>query len=108
VSPLTAAAEGYEREREARIRENMERMQQMGLLDLASRFNQSATPAATGTGTGRGRWRRKPETPGSPAAGAPRVKPAAPLPVRRSLRFDMQPKSSSCPLVSPARCINWR
>ena len=83
VSPLTAAAEGYEREREARIRENRERMQQMGLLDLGTRFNQSATPV----GTGRGRWRRKPETPGSASAGAPTVKPAAPLPVRRSLRF---------------------
>uniref|UniRef100_A0ACD5X0M4 Uncharacterized protein n=1 Tax=Avena sativa TaxID=4498 RepID=A0ACD5X0M4_AVESA len=81
VSPLTAAAQGYEREREARIRENMERMQKMGLLDLANRFNQSATPAGT-----RGRWRRKPETPGSPG-GAPRMKPAAPLPVRRSLRL---------------------
>lgn len=85
VSPLTAAAEGYEREREARIKENMERMQKLGLVDLATRFNQSATP--TGTGTGRGLWRRRPETPGSPAAAAPRIKSASPMPARRSLRF---------------------
>ncbi|VAH73867.1 unnamed protein product [Triticum turgidum subsp. durum] len=85
VSPLTAAAEGYEREREARIKENMERMQKLGLVDLATRFNQSATPA--GTGTGRGRWRRRPETPGSPDAAAPRIRTASPVPARRSLRL---------------------
>ncbi|XP_051181016.1 uncharacterized protein [Lolium perenne] len=84
VSPLTTVAQGYERQREDRIRKNRERMHKMGLLDLANTFNLSATPA--GTGTGRGRWRRKPETPGSDSA-APRIKPAAPLPVRRSLRL---------------------
>ncbi|KAF7035521.1 hypothetical protein CFC21_046386 [Triticum aestivum] len=87
MSPLTAAAEGYEREREARIKENMERMQKLGLVDLATCFNQSATPAGAGTGTGRGRWRRRPETPGSPAAAAPRIRTASPMPARRSLRL---------------------
>lgn len=87
MSPLAAAAESYEREREARIRENMERMQQLGLLDLATRFNQSATPS------GRRRWQRKPETPGSDGA-APRMKPANPTPTRRSLRLkDVEPVS---------------
>jgi hypothetical protein len=96
VSPPTAVAQGYERQREDRIRENRERMHKMGLLDLANTFNLSATPA----GTGRGRWRRKPETPGSDSA-APRIKPAAPLPVRRSLRSIFLP-----PLTSPLRFIN--
>jgi cell division cycle-associated protein 7 len=78
VSPLEAAS-GYEAEREARIRENMARMQKLGILDLA----QSVTQSAASTG-GRGRWRKKPVEPGSIAA--PGVKPAAPSPARRSLR----------------------
>jgi hypothetical protein len=87
-SPVVAAdaAEGYERERAERIRENMERMQKLGILDLATRFNQSAGGLA-GSGSGRGRGRRKaPVTPGSVGVGR-MIKPASPSPARRSLRF---------------------
>lgn len=80
VSPLelVEAASGYEREREARIRENLARMQKLGILDLAQTLNQSAAAP-------RGRVRpRKPVEPGSVAA--PRLKPKAPSPARRSLR----------------------
>jgi hypothetical protein len=86
VSPLDAAGAEYERERAARIRENMERMQKLGILDLAQTLNNSASAAAAGSsggGTGRGRWRRKPVEPGS----APKVKPTPPPPARRSLRY---------------------
>ncbi|GJN04593.1 hypothetical protein PR202_ga22156 [Eleusine coracana subsp. coracana] len=89
VSPLDAAC-GYELEREARIRENMARMQKLGILDLAQTLNQSASAAASG----RGRWRKKPLEPGSVAA--PRFKPAAPSPARRSLRLkNVEPISYS-------------
>uniref|UniRef100_A0A0D9XTA3 Zinc-finger domain-containing protein n=1 Tax=Leersia perrieri TaxID=77586 RepID=A0A0D9XTA3_9ORYZ len=88
------AAEGYEREREARIRENMERMQKLGLLDLATRFNQSA---GGGSGRGRGLGRpRKPVTPGSVAVGVGRSKPASPSPARRSLRLKSIEPVSYC------------
>uniref|UniRef100_A0A0E0D2Z4 Uncharacterized protein n=1 Tax=Oryza meridionalis TaxID=40149 RepID=A0A0E0D2Z4_9ORYZ len=79
--PLVAAsaAEGYEREREARIQENMERMEKLGLRDLANRSNQSATGfAGGGSGSGSDRWKRKV----SVTAG-----PASPSPARRSLRL---------------------
>ncbi|GJM93465.1 hypothetical protein PR202_ga10023 [Eleusine coracana subsp. coracana] len=92
VSPLDAAeaACGYELEREVRIRENMARMQKLGILDLAQTLNQSAAAAASG----RGRWRKKPLEPGSVAA--PRFKPAAPSPARRSLRLkNVEPVSYS-------------
>ncbi|KAK3165163.1 hypothetical protein QOZ80_1AG0029730 [Eleusine coracana subsp. coracana] len=92
VSPLDAAeaACGYELEREVRIRENMARMQKLGILDLAQTLNQSASAAASG----RGRWRKKPLEPGSVAA--PRFKPAAPSPARRSLRLkNVEPVSYS-------------
>ncbi|KAF0895723.1 hypothetical protein E2562_014334 [Oryza meyeriana var. granulata] len=103
VSPLVAAAaespaEGYEREREARIRENMERMQKLGILDLASRFNQSASGFASGgsgSGSGRGR-RRSAVTPGS--VGADKTKPASPSPARRSLRLKSVDPVSYCEL----------
>jgi hypothetical protein len=82
VSPLEAAqaetASGYEAEREARIRENVARMQKLGILDLV----QSLTPPAASRG--RGRPRKEPMEPGSIAASM--VKPAAPSPARRSLR----------------------
>uniref|UniRef100_A0A0E0KFQ8 Uncharacterized protein n=1 Tax=Oryza punctata TaxID=4537 RepID=A0A0E0KFQ8_ORYPU len=76
MSPLVAAsaAEGYEREREARIRENMERMQKLGIRDLANRFNQ---PVAGFAGGGTGRRKLAPVTAG----------PASPSPARRSLRL---------------------
>nr|ACL54473.1 unknown [Zea mays] len=78
----------YERERDARIRENMERMQKLGILDLAHTLSHCA--AASGLGTGSGRWRRKPVEPGS--AGGARVKPASPAPSRRPLRLkDVEP-----------------
>jgi hypothetical protein len=87
VSPLNAAGAEYERERAARIRDNMERMQKLGILDLAQTLNNSAAAAAaagsSGGGTGRGRWRRKPVEPGS----APKLKPTPPPPARRSLRL---------------------
>jgi hypothetical protein len=82
VSPLDAAqaeaASGYEAEREARIRENVARMQKLGILDLV----QSLTPPAASRC--RGRPRKKPVEPGSIAASG--FKPAAPSPARRSLR----------------------
>ncbi|KAG0530283.1 hypothetical protein BDA96_05G172700 [Sorghum bicolor] len=89
VSPLAAAAASeadaggeYERQRAARIRENMERMQKLGILDLAHTLSQSA--AASGSG---GRRRRKPVEQGS--VDAARVKPS-----RRSLRLkDVEPVS---------------
>ncbi|XP_062183410.1 uncharacterized protein LOC133887463 [Phragmites australis] len=93
VSPLAVAAEaeGYERERDARIRENMERMQKLGILGLAQNLSQSV--AASGEG-GSGRWRRKPVEPGS--VGAPRAKPVSPSPARRSLRLkSLEPVSYS-------------
>ncbi|KAG8090686.1 hypothetical protein GUJ93_ZPchr0011g28854 [Zizania palustris] len=96
VSPLmaaaAAAADGYELEREARIRENMERMQKLGMLDLASRLNQSASGAG---GSGRGRGRPKaPVKLGS--VGSPRTKPAYPSPARRSLRLKSLDPVSYC------------
>ncbi|XP_006663533.1 cell division cycle-associated 7-like protein [Oryza brachyantha] len=99
VSPLVVAAaespaEGYEREREARIRENMERMQKLGILDLASRFNRSASGfAGGGSGSGRGR-RKAPVAPGS--VGAVKTKPASPSPARRSLRLKSIEPVSYC------------
>ena len=57
----------------------MERMQWLGILDLAHTLSQSA--AASGSG----RWRWKPVEPGS--VDAARVKPAPPPPSRRSLRY---------------------
>ncbi|XP_066338719.1 cell division protein FtsZ homolog 2-2, chloroplastic-like isoform X1 [Miscanthus floridulus] len=64
----------------------MERMQWLGILDLAHTLSQSA--AASGSG----RWRRKPVEPGS--VDAARVKPAPPPPSRRSLRLkDVEPVS---------------
>lgn len=87
VSPLAAAAASeadaggeYERQRAARIRENMERMQKLGILDLAHTLSHSA--AASGSG---GRRRRKPVEQGS--VDAARVKPSPPPPSRRSLRY---------------------
>ncbi|KAL6842850.1 hypothetical protein ACP4OV_027163 [Aristida adscensionis] len=77
------AACGYEREREARIRENMERMQKLGILDLAQSLSQSAAAAG-----GAGRRRRRSVEPGS--AAAPRVRPASPSPARRSPRLRNQ------------------
>nr|AAS01949.1 expressed protein [Oryza sativa Japonica Group]ABF97214.1 expressed protein [Oryza sativa Japonica Group] len=79
MAATASAAEGYEREREARIQENMERMQKLGIRDLANRFNQSATGfAGGGSWSGSDRWRRKvPVTAG----------PASPSPARRSLRL---------------------
>ncbi|XP_066335769.1 uncharacterized protein [Miscanthus floridulus] len=86
ASPLSAPAEevigDYERQRAARIRENMERMQKLGILDLAHNLSQSA---ASGRGAGSGRRRRKPVEPAS--VDAARVKPAPPAPSRRSLRL---------------------
>jgi hypothetical protein len=88
VSPLAAAASEaeagaeYERQRAVRIRENMERMQKLGILDLAHNLSQSA---ASGRGAGSGRRRRKPVEPGSVEAA--RVKTAPPAPSRRSLRY---------------------
>ncbi|KAG8081727.1 hypothetical protein GUJ93_ZPchr0014g47547 [Zizania palustris] len=95
VSPLmaSAAADGYEREREARIRENMERLQKLGILDLASRFNQSSSGAGGAGGRGRGR-RKAPVTPGSVVAH--RAKPASPSPARRSLRLKSLDPVSYC------------
>ncbi|EEC68379.1 hypothetical protein EE612_056212 [Oryza sativa] len=96
-SPVVAAdaAEGYERERAERIRENMERMQKLGILDLATRFNQSAGGLA-GSGSGRGRGRRKaPVTPGSVGVGR-MIKPASPSPARRSLRLKNVEPVSYC------------
>ncbi|WVZ51110.1 hypothetical protein U9M48_002287 [Paspalum notatum var. saurae] len=78
VSPPEAEEEAggeYERERAARIRENMERMQKLGILDLAHTLAQSAAAR---------RWRRKPVEPGSVRVDKPAA-PAAPL--RRSLRL---------------------
>ncbi|CAL4987397.1 unnamed protein product [Urochloa decumbens] len=97
VSPLEAAGGDYERERAARIRENMERMQKLGILDLA----QSLTNSAAGGGglgggtTGKGRWRRKPVEPGSVGA-APKTKPAPRPPARRSLRLKSVEPVSYC------------
>ncbi|KAL5203992.1 hypothetical protein ABZP36_008863 [Zizania latifolia] len=94
VSPLMAeaAADGYELEREARIRENMERMQKLGILDLATRFNQFASGVG---GSGRGRGRPKaPVKLGS--IGSPRTKPASPSPARRSLRLKSLDPVSYC------------
>ncbi|CAD6253505.1 unnamed protein product [Miscanthus lutarioriparius] len=93
ASPLAAPAEevigDYERQRAARIRENMERMQKLGILDLAHNLSQSA---ASGRGAGSGRRRRKPVEPAS--VDAARVKPAPPAPSRRSLRLkDAEPVS---------------
>ncbi|OEL32171.1 hypothetical protein BAE44_0006812 [Dichanthelium oligosanthes] len=93
VSPLDAAGGEYERERAARIRENMERMQKLGILDLAHTLNHSA--AAGGSGTGSGRWRRRPVEPGSIGA-APKVKPAPRAPSRRSLRLKSVEPVSYC------------
>lgn len=94
-APAPAVAEvigDYERERAARIRENMERMQKLGILDLAQTLSYSA--AASARGTGSGRRRRKPVDPG-PAGGA-RVKPASPAPSRRSLRLKDVESISYC------------
>ena len=66
----------YEREWAARIQENMERMQELGILDLAQTLSYSA--AASGRGTGSVRWRQKPVEPGS--AGRARVRSASPVP----------------------------
>lgn len=87
MAATASAAEGYEREREARIQENMERMQKLGIRDLANRFNQSATGfAGGGSWSGSDRWRRKvPVTAG----------PASPSPARRSLRFGAIPLGGS-------------
>ncbi|XP_066313314.1 uncharacterized protein [Miscanthus floridulus] len=64
----------------------MERMQWLGILDLAHTLSQSA--AASGSG----RWRWKPVEPGS--VDVARVKPAPPPPSRRSLRLkDVEPVS---------------
>jgi len=69
ASPLAAAeAEvigDYEREWAARIQENMERMQELGILDHVQTLSYSA--AASGRGTGSVRCRRKPMEPGSAA-----------------------------------------
>ncbi|CAO2144468.1 unnamed protein product [Urochloa humidicola] len=98
VSPLEAAAVDYERERAARIRENLERMKKLGIMDLAQTLN-SAAAAGGGLGgggtTGRGRWRRKPVEPGSVGA-APKVKPTPPPPSRRSLRLKSVEPVSYC------------
>ncbi|WVZ51086.1 hypothetical protein U9M48_002265 [Paspalum notatum var. saurae] len=67
----------YERERAARIRENMKRMQKLGILDLAQTLAQSAAAART--------RHRNPVEPGCVAA--TRVKPAPRAPSRRSLRL---------------------
>ncbi|WVZ51085.1 hypothetical protein U9M48_002264 [Paspalum notatum var. saurae] len=77
VSLMEAEETGgeYERERAARIRENLERMQKLGILDLAHTLAQSAAAR---------RWRRKPVEPGSARVDKPAA-PAAPL--RRSLRL---------------------
>ena len=56
----------YEREWAARIQENMERMQELGILDLAQTHSYSA--AASGHGTGSVLWRQKPVSRG-PLAG---------------------------------------
>ncbi|CAL4992479.1 unnamed protein product [Urochloa decumbens] len=106
VSPLEAAGGDYERERAARIRENMERMQKLGILDLAHSLTNSAAAGGLGGGTtGKGRWRRKPVEPGSVGA-APKTKPAPRPPARRSLRLksvepvsycEVQPKKENDP-----------
>ena len=73
----------YEREWAARIQENMERMQELGILDLAQTLSYST--AASGRGIGSVRWRQKPMEPGS--AGRARVRSASPVPSRRSLGY---------------------
>nr|CAB3490072.1 unnamed protein product [Digitaria exilis] len=95
VSPLEAAGGDYEQERAARIRENMERMQKLGILDLAQSLTNSAAAAgASGGGSGKGRRRRKPLEPGSvPEA---KVKPAPPAPSRRSARLKSVDPVSYC------------
>ncbi|KAF8676352.1 hypothetical protein HU200_047053 [Digitaria exilis] len=94
VSPLEAAGGDYELERAARIRENMERMQKLGILDLAQSLTTSAAAGASGRGSGKGRWRRKPLEPGSvPEA---KVKPAPPPPSRRSARLKSVEPVSYC------------
>ncbi|CAN6363172.1 unnamed protein product [Urochloa humidicola] len=98
VSPLEAAGGDYERERAARIRENMERMQKLGILDLAQSLTSSAGGGGGGLGggaTGRGLWRRKPVEPGS-AEATPKVKPAPRPPSRRSLRLKSVEPVSYC------------
>ena len=92
VSPLEAAGTDYERVRAARIRENMERMQKLGILDLAHTLTSSSLAAAaagsgSGGGAGRGRPRRKPVEPGSDGAPPPKARPAPRAPARRSLRY---------------------
>ncbi|WVZ51063.1 hypothetical protein U9M48_002249 [Paspalum notatum var. saurae] len=88
ASPLEAAEAGgeYERERAARIRENMERMQKLGILDLAHTLAHSA--AATGARL------RKAVEPGCGAAA--RAKPAPRAPSRRSLRLKSVEPVSYC------------
>jgi hypothetical protein len=103
-APAPAVAEvigDYERERAARIRENMERMQKLGILDLAQTLSYSAAGSARGTGSGR--RRRKPVDPG-PAGGA-RVKPASPAPSRRSLRYG--PRHSRLLVVVYHPCADY-
>ncbi|PAN43103.1 hypothetical protein PAHAL_8G211100 [Panicum hallii] len=97
VSPLEAAGADYERVRAARIRENMERMRKLGILDLAQTLTSSSSAAAgSGGGTGRGRPRRKPVEPGSAGAPPPKVKPAPRAPARRSLRLKNVEPVSYC------------
>ncbi|XP_039777293.1 cell division cycle-associated protein 7-like isoform X2 [Panicum virgatum] len=91
VSPLEAAGADYERVRAARIRENMERMRKLGILDLAHNLTSSSLAAAAGGGTGRGRARQKPVEPGSPGAPPPKPKLA-----RRSLRLKNVEPVSYC------------
>ncbi|PAN51435.1 hypothetical protein PAHAL_9G594200 [Panicum hallii] len=102
VSPLEAAGADYERVRAARIRENMERMQKLGILDLAQTLTNSSFAAAAGSGggTGRGRWRRKPVETGSAGAPPPKVKPAPRAPSRRSLRLKNVEPVSYCEIWS--------
>ncbi|CAN6363167.1 unnamed protein product, partial [Urochloa humidicola] len=89
VSPLEAAGGGYERARAARIWENMERMQKLGILDLAQSLTNWVGDPAEGGGDG------SPSSRGS-AGAAPKVKPTPPPPARRSLRLKSVGPVSYC------------
>jgi len=109
VSPLEAAGTDYERVRAARIRENMERMRKLGILDLAHTLTSSSLAAAaagsgSGGGAGRGRPRRKPVEPGSDGPPPPKAKPALRSPARRSLRYGPHRIESNRPLGPLGAC----